>query len=125
MRTDVAVTTPPTTAVCVGTLTDEHSASQSPLTARSGRRSITALFGRRFLKSLCSSLERAEGRGAALLLLHHGQLCSWQLLVAGGELGGPGKAIVAAFASVFSHSTFWAAPGGGDSTARLHVSIGL
>ena len=40
MRTGIAVTTAPATAVCVGTLTDEHSASQSPLTARSGRRSI-------------------------------------------------------------------------------------
>ena len=72
MRTVIAVTTAPATAVCVGTLADEHSASQSPLTARSGRRSITALFRAAFLKSLCSSLERAEGREAALLLLHHG-----------------------------------------------------
>ena len=35
MRSFIAVTIPPATAVCVGTLTDKHTASQSPLTARS------------------------------------------------------------------------------------------
>ena len=87
IRTYIAVPTPRATDVRVGTLTNEHSASQSPLTARSSCRSNTALFGRRFLKVLCSSLERAEGRVAALLLLHHGWLCICQLAVAGGELG--------------------------------------
>ncbi|MGB1596031.1 MAG: hypothetical protein ACPIOQ_24935 [Promethearchaeia archaeon] len=53
-------------------------------------------------------------------------------MVAGGELGGPGQATVAASASVFLHSTFGRRPGGRhkDTVARdalncVHVRLQL
>ena len=74
MRTVIAVTTAPATAVCVGTLTDEHSPERFPEPADCEVRPSLyhSTFWAAFLRSLCSSLERAEGREAALLLLHHG-----------------------------------------------------
>ena len=50
MRTVIAVTTAPATAVCVGTLTDEHSASQSQLTARSPAVAVSQHFWAAFFE---------------------------------------------------------------------------
>ena len=43
MRTDIIGTSPPATAVGVGTLTGKLSVVQSPLTARPGSRDVTAM----------------------------------------------------------------------------------
>ena len=43
MRTDTIGTSPPATAVGVGTFTYKHSVVQSPLTARPGSRDVTAM----------------------------------------------------------------------------------
>ena len=78
----------------VGTLTDEHSAMQSPLTARTGYRygRSQPTLGRLPLASLCACLERAEVAGMAQLLNHLGQRGAWHVVIAGGELAGQGEA---------------------------------